>query len=111
MDGRDSSITIVDHQTRKFGLRAGEDAAMRLAFRVYYSPSANTHYIDLAKLEVEIVNDEAEIELAGERVRCVIEGVGLAPDQISRATPSLYLQRKEERRHTGNRSGDRKPSE
>jgi hypothetical protein len=77
---------------------------MRLGFRVYYSPSATTHYIDLADLEVEIVNDEAEIELGGQRVRCIIEGVGLAPDHVARATPTLYLQRKEDKRHAGSRS-------
>jgi hypothetical protein len=76
---------------------------MRGAFRVYYSPTANTHYIDLAKLDVEVVEDEAEIELGGERVRCVIEGVGLSPDQLTGATPTLYLQRKEEERPTGSK--------
>jgi hypothetical protein len=76
---------------------------MRAAFRVYYRPSANSHYIDLAQLEVEVVQDEAEIELGGKRVRCVIEGVGLSPDQLTRATPTLYLQQKEEERQTGSK--------
>jgi hypothetical protein len=84
-----------------------EDAAtMRAAFRVYYSPSANTHFIDLAKLEVEVVQDEAEFELGGQRVRCVIAGVGLSPDKLERAMPTLYLQRKEAEQRISHKSSD-----
>jgi hypothetical protein len=86
--------------------RAGEDAAMtRRAFRVYYSASAFTHYLDLAKQEVEITGDEAELELDGQRVRCRIEGIGeWAPDQYARIMPTLYLHRKQEERRTKNKS-------
>lgn len=76
----------------------------RRAFRVYYSSSAFTHYLDLARQEVEIVGDEAELELDGQRVRCRIEGVGeWAPDQSARIMPTLYLQRKQTERHSKRR--------
>jgi hypothetical protein len=77
----------------------------RGAFRVYYSPTAFTHYLDLAKQKVEITGDEAELELDGQRVRCLIEGVGgWVPDQRTRTMPTLYLQRKQEDRHSTNKS-------
>jgi hypothetical protein len=77
----------------------------RRAFRVYDSSSAFTHYFDLAKQEVEIAGDEAELELDGQRVRCLIEGVGeWAPDQHAQTMPTLYLQRKQEERHSKKKS-------
>jgi hypothetical protein len=87
----------------------GEDAAMtRRAFRVYYSSNAFTHYLDLAKQEVEITGDEAELELDGQRVRCLIEGIGeWAPDQYVRIMPTLYLQRKQEERHSKKKAASR----
>jgi hypothetical protein len=82
-----------------------EDAPVRRTFHVYYCSSAIMHYLDLATQEVEIAGDEAEIELDGQRVRCLIQGVGgLAPDQPPHTTLALYLQRKEEK-HTAKRSG------
>ena len=79
----------------------------RRAFRVYYSSTAFAHYLDLAKQEVEIVGDEAELELDGQRVTCRIEGIGgLAPYQHARTMPTLYLQRKEEKQ-TSKRGGSR----
>jgi hypothetical protein len=73
----------------------------RRAFRVYYSSNAFAHYLDLAKQDVEIAGDEAELELDGQRVRCLIEGIGgLAPDQHARTMPTLYLQQKQEERRS-----------
>jgi hypothetical protein len=73
----------------------------RRAFRVYYSSSAFTHYLDLAKQKVEIVGDEAELQLDGQRVRCRIEGIGeWAADEYARIMPTLYLQRKQAERHS-----------
>jgi hypothetical protein len=68
----------------------------RRAFRVYYSSSAFAHYLDLAKQEVEITGDQAELELDGQRVRCRIEGIGeWALDRYARIMPTLYLHRKQ----------------
>jgi hypothetical protein len=75
--------------------RQGEGTMKKDAYHVYYRSNASGHYIYLAKQTVEIVGNEARIELNGQLTRCIVEDVErVASDRHVLAGCNLYLRRK-----------------
>jgi len=59
-------------------------------YHVYYRSNATDHYIYLAKQSVEIVRNEARIELNGQLTRCIVEDVErVTSDRHALAGPGI----------------------